>query len=282
VVFKPVNFNPVPPPQSAEVESDHSFNESIDFASYRRNSRESLDDDVFEKVYSTDPENKMNEVFDAESLADSNFSNTLGDTNSIGGKSPGGDSLYTFFKDSIESKNPQLFHTINKILEEEQDDNLGSNDKAAIQKDRKHVPKSLGPMSQLNSSGIKQNISIYEPDQNNNSSMSLNHSEPSLLETSTDNSPIVPEISRSDQKKTKSFQEPLHPQSIPTPKEKAKSLYPAGNAANVKGNIDVSERSFFSEERSASSSTKRRGGLKAMSREGEFCIFTRFWLSDDV
>jgi hypothetical protein len=273
VVFKPVDFNP-PPTSAPHDDSYHSFNESIDFASYRQSSRESLDD-MFREVYSTETAKKtannvFDEVIESESLADSNFSNTLGDGSSDG-KAPKEEGLSSFFKDTIQSKNPELFHTINKILEEEQSDNNNS-----LSKRLDRLSMSVGHAHQPSQKERKQSMSnsaFVDPNHHNISLSSLNVSEPSLLETSTDNSPIIPEMPTrvSAHRKTQSFHPDILSHSDPDPihKEKSKSVYP-GTAASSKVNIDVSERSYFSEERSATSSFSRKDGLKQMSKEGKY------------
>ena len=252
VVFKPVNFNPPPSSKYSGTESDHSFNESIEFASYRKLSKESFDD----IIYSTDPD--IGHAFESDCAdSNSNFSDTL-DAVKSNEKASNEDAISSVFEAAIQSVNPKLFQTINNILEEEQrkGDKAASNAKS--EENRKRVSKSLGHTSQLSTN----------PDQYNVSATSLNASEPSLMETSADVSPNVQHMAAkvTDHRRTQSFHPDLlysRPDSFQ--REKAKSLYPNGTT-EMQADIDLSERSYYSVEQSISSSASRRN-LKEMTKQ---------------
>ena len=193
VQSKSVNLDCPPPAKSAnETDSDRSFNESIDFTSYRRPSRESFDEIVNPQIYSTE-EVAPNEVSETASLADSNFSETLGDGNSDE-KDHNGDSVSNFPKDTVQSHNPESSHSINETRDESEGDKVGlMSEEYNSSKNIGHfyVPRSSHLKGRQQSESLKNHLGH---DQYNISASSLNFSEPSLLETSADNSPSIPEI----------------------------------------------------------------------------------------
>jgi hypothetical protein len=119
-------------------------------------------------------------------MEDSNFSNLLGQADMEesdlacckegGGKPYNEEGLHSFFKEKIQSQNPGLFNTIESILEEEKGE--GEASKAAA--------------ARSSESGDSRHKKPAYMDSNHSvSASSLNLSEPSLLETSTDKSPLL-------------------------------------------------------------------------------------------
>eukprot|EP00804_Cyclotella_cryptica_P005569 CCRYP_003063-RB/>CCRYP_003063-RB protein AED:0.02 eAED:0.02 QI:2388/1/1/1/1/1/2/113/898 len=180
---------------SEKIKTDssiHSFNESIDIAHYP----------------SFYPGQFDRKVFSTESMDDSNFSITLGKpgidegdpscSKEDGGKPENEEGLHTFFKEKIQSQNPDLFITINKILEEEQDEEPESNDHPNDDEGASIVPPKGdtesghegGNNAAKSANTPSESSSAYVDSNHCLSTSSLNLSEPSLLETSTDNSPM--------------------------------------------------------------------------------------------
>ena len=241
--FKTVDFNP---PQAPRSDTGSEI-ESIEAAHKRYSSKESLDELVFDKVDST-----RHDILESESLAGSNFSNTLD-------------------RDASEERAYKK--------REHHDTRKGDRDR--VSKSLRHTDESshLADRKYSKSAHFE-----FDP---NNSLTSLNRSEPSLMETSTDISPKIvlgAKAKLDEHRKTKLMK------ADSTPKGKSKSFYEHGQtkskaAPNGKSRsfsksaiettqtrIDRAERSFLTEEESITDAMKRDNDIKNMSRQGQLIL----------
>lgn len=250
MMFKTVDFNPPRAPRS-DTGSDHSLIESVEAAHYRHRSKESLDELVFDKVYSTE-----HGMLESKSLAGSNFNNTLdGDASEEGAR------------------------------KERDHHGTRRGDRDRVSKSLRHTDES----SHL--ADRKYSKSAHFEFDHNNSLTSLNRSEPSLMETSADISPNIVLDTKAkfdEHRKAKWLKADSAPKGKHTPfyehgqtklahqtKLESKAA-PKGKSGSfsksametTRTRLDLSERSNFSDEESITDIMKGGDGIKKMSRQG--------------
>jgi hypothetical protein len=267
IVLNAVDFDPPAPPvmRKSVDASIGSFNESIDFATYPK--AEHFDPRAF---LPDALESLANKVFDTECMEDSNFSNILGQADMEesdlacckegGGKPYNEEGLHSFFKEKIQSQNPGLFNTIESILEEEKGE--GEASKAAA--------------ARSSESGDSRHKKPAYMDSNHSvSASSLNLSEPSLLETSTDNSPMpyigsTKAAGETDEQKKTSISSPskLPTKAIGPPKKATSFQYmPQSKPVEPPRRRSIStERVQWQQNRSGG--LKRVDSLQSLSQKG--------------